>query len=318
MQISFGKRAFTSVVIGCFTLLLILLVGCNSQENADAWTRFVEPAVDLNLPTGLAADSLGNIYIFDSGSHRVLKLDQAGILLLEWGGQGSEEGQFDCYEDKGTICGIAVDEQDNIYVVDKGNYRIQKFDSAGNFLLAWGSQGTGDGQFVRPIYAAVDQQGHVFVTDDRNPVIQKFDANGLFLGKWGSLGTAEGQFNHATGIAIDSDGNVYVSDYENQNIQKFDNDGRFLLAWQTGTDARSGAPEAIAVDANDRIYVTDSELKQVVVFDQNGNTLQTMVLPGEGLLKRISPYGIAVDVAGNLFVSDRKNNRIVKYAVSLW
>ena len=301
--------------IGGFLLLVILLTACDRSEVADAWTSFAVADDIFALPTGLAADSSGNVYVFDSGNHRVLKFDPAGALLQQWGGEGSAEGQFNCYEDEGTICGLAVDAQDNVYVVDKGNYRIQKFDAAGNFILSWGSQGTGDGQFVRPIYVAVDAQGHVFVTDDRNPVVQKFDANGVFLGKWGSLGAAEGQFNHATGIAVDSEGNVYVSDYENQNIQKFDNNGRFLLSWRTGTTARFGTPEAIAIDANDRIYVTDSELKQVEVFDQNGETLQIIALPGLGLLNRISPYGIAVDLSMNLIVTDRENNRMITYAV---
>ncbi|MCA9954276.1 MAG: 6-bladed beta-propeller [Ardenticatenaceae bacterium] len=308
----------TVLWIGYLAVFFIFLVGCNRSDSAESWRDFAEPDTDLSLPTGLAVDSVGNVYVFDSGSHRVLKFDPAGALLRQWGGEGPAEGQFNCYEDKGTICGLAVDGQDNVYVVDKGNYRIQKFDADGNFLLSWGSQGTGDGQFVRPIYVAVDAQGHVFVTDDRNPVVQKFDADGVFLGKWGSQGAAAGQFYHATGIAVDSEGNVYISDYENQNIQKFDNNGRFLLTWKTGTNARTGTPEAIAIDANDRIYVTDSELKQVEIFDQNGETLQTIALPGLGLLNRISPYGIAVDLSGNLLVTDRANNRIVQYAVPVW
>lgn len=275
-------------------------------------------SVDLDLPTGLTADSAGNLYVFDSGKHRILKFDSQGSLILEWGSLGSEEGEFNCYEDKGTICGIAVDAQDNLYVVDKGNYRIQKFDGEGNFLLAWGSQGTEDGQFVRPIYVAVDAQNHVFVTDDRNPVIQKFDSSGQFLGKWGSFGKAEGQFRHATGIGIDSEGNIYVSDYENQRVQKFDNDGQFLMVWRTGANGQSGVPEAIAVDENDRVYVTDSDLKQIELFDQNGTSLKVVDLQGVGVFNRIAPYGIAVDLSGNLFISDRQNNRIMKYPALLW
>lgn len=299
--------------------LLASLIGCsNSSVSTIGELTLVGPAVTLNLPTGLATDSTGNLYIFDSGSHRVLKFDKEGNFILEWGGQGSEEGKFNCYEDKGTICGIAIDAQDNLYVVDKGNYRIQKFDGEGNFLLTWGGQGTEDGQFIRPIYVAIDSQNNVFVTDDRNPVIQKFDSNGQFLGKWGSFGEAEGQFRHATGIAVDSEGNVYVADYENRRIQKFDNDGQFLLAWETGNGGQSGVPEAIAVDGDDRIFVTDSDLKQVEIFDQNGATLNVVDLQGVGIFNRISPYGIAVDISGNLYISDRQNNRVMKYMVPLW
>ena len=264
----------------------------------------------------MAADTEGNLYVFNSGTHQVLKLDKAGNIILEFGELGPGESEFNCYEDKGTICGIAIDNQGSIFVVDKGNYRVQKFDNNGNFLAAWGSQGTEDGQFVRPIYVAADSQGNIFVTDDRNPVIQKFDNNGQFLLKWGSLGAGEGQFQHATGIAVDSAGNVYVSDYENQRVQKFDNNGQYLASWKTGlTNGRAGVPEAIVIDQNDRIYITDSKRKQVEIFNTMGQSLQTIDLAGTGLFNRISPYGIAIDMDNNLYVSDRYNESVLRYEI---
>lgn len=269
------------------------------------------PSFEFNLPTGLATDLAGNLYVLDSGSQRVLKFDRAGNSITDWGKFGTEPGSFIFYEDRGTCCGIAVDRQNNVFVVDKGNYRIQKFDDEGNFLMCWGGRGTGDGQFTRAIYVAVDTQGHVFVTDDRNPVVQKFDNHGQFLLKWGSLGNKEGQFNHATAIAADSEGNLYISDYENDCVQKFDNNGSFLTSWRMGKGG-TGTPEAIAIDRTDRIYIADSELNQIEVFDQAGFSLQRI-----GLLEGCSPYGIAVDLEGNLYVSDRENNRIMKYKVLL-
>lgn len=198
------------------------------------------PASNFNLPTGLAVDTAGCLYVVDSGSQRVLKFNRAGNLIFEWGKFGTQEGNFNFCEDKGTVCGIAVDRHGNVFVVDKGNYRIQKFDHSGNFLLAWGSRGTADSQFVRAIYVAVDVHGCVFVTDDRNPVIQKFDNNGRFLLKWGSQGNKDGQFNHATAIAADSRGDIYISDYENDRVQKFDNHGCFLTSWGMGeTEAQA-------------------------------------------------------------------------------
>ena len=130
---SVGKK---NIRICSFLLLVILLTACDRSKAADAWTSFAVADDIFALPTGLAADSSGNVYVFDSGNHRVLKLDPAGALLQQWGGEGSAEGQFNCYEDEGTICGLAVDAQDNVYVVDKGNYRIQKFDAAGYFILS--------------------------------------------------------------------------------------------------------------------------------------------------------------------------------------
>ena len=67
-----------------------------------------------------------------------------------------------------------MDSSGNVYVSDRYNHRIQKFDSSGNFLLKWGSFGTGDGQFARPRGNAVDSSGNVYVVDAYNHRIQKF------------------------------------------------------------------------------------------------------------------------------------------------
>ena len=90
---------------------------------------------------------------------------------------GSGDGEFTSL----GFGGIAVDLQGNVFVVDNGNFRIQKFDLDGNFLTAWGSEGTDDGQFVRAIGIAVDADGNVYVTDDENPFVQKFDNDGRCL-----------------------------------------------------------------------------------------------------------------------------------------
>lgn len=70
---------------------------------------------------------------------------------------------------------IAIDSSGGVYVVDKDNSRIQKFDSNGKFITKWGSRGSGDGQFHRlPEDVAVDSLGHVYVADTRNHRIQIF------------------------------------------------------------------------------------------------------------------------------------------------
>ena len=117
--------------------------------------------------------------------------------------------------------GIAVDSADNVYVVDNDNNRVQKFDSNGNFITTWGSEGSAVGQFKVPIGIAVDSAGNAYVTDFYENSIQKFDSNGNFITTWGSYGTGNGQFNWPTGITVDSSGNVYVADSGNNRIEVF-------------------------------------------------------------------------------------------------
>ena len=70
---------------------------------------------------------------------------------------GAANGQFN------QPIGIAVDSLNNVYVFEAGNFRIQKFDSIGNFITTWGSQGGGNGQFANPRGLAVDALGNVYV-----------------------------------------------------------------------------------------------------------------------------------------------------------
>jgi DNA-binding beta-propeller fold protein YncE len=77
-----------------------------------------------------------------------------------------------------------VDASGSVYVADTGNHRIQKFDSSGTFVIKWGTYGSGNGQFNKPVGIAVDASGYVYVADNDNYRIQKFakdsDDDGIF------------------------------------------------------------------------------------------------------------------------------------------
>ena len=92
-------------------------------------------------------------------------------------------GEVESIEFNGPA-GIDIDGGGNVFVVDFYNYRIQKFDANGNFIVKWGSFGTLDGQFKSPWGVAVDSLGNVYVTDTTNRRVQKFDSNGEFITNW--------------------------------------------------------------------------------------------------------------------------------------
>ena len=89
-------------------------------------------------PSGVAADSAGNVYVADSYNNRVQKFTSSGAFVTKWGSEGAGNGQFV------SVCGIAVDGAGNVYVGDQ-TMRIQKFSSTGTYLTQWGSYGTGNG-----------------------------------------------------------------------------------------------------------------------------------------------------------------------------
>ena len=169
----------------------------------------------FNEPYFVTVNPSDNVYVAESGNHRLQKFNSTGIFITKWGTWGTGDGQFR------NPSGVAVDSSGNVYVADGNNDRIQKFNSTGTFITKWGSTGTGDGQFSYLPGVAVDTSGSVYVVDCNNNRIQKFNSTGTFITKWGSSGTGDGQFKKPRGVAVDTSGNVYVADNENQRIQKF-------------------------------------------------------------------------------------------------
>ena len=117
----------------------------------------------LNTISGIACDSSGNVYVFDSGDSKVKVFDQNGVFVRQWGTVGSGDGQFGAGP-YGYLQMIAVDKNSQVYVCDPGNTRVQVFDSNGNFLRKWGQQGNLPGQFSanRPTAVFVSKNGSVY------------------------------------------------------------------------------------------------------------------------------------------------------------
>ncbi|HIG56559.1 MAG TPA: 6-bladed beta-propeller [Candidatus Latescibacteria bacterium] len=114
----------------------------------------------LNLPTDVAVLQDGSFYVSDGyGNTRVVKFSAQGEFLFEWGTPGSGPGEFDLPH------GIAVDENERVFVADRSNSRIQIFDSTGTFIAEWKSQGLG-----RPYSMAIGSDNSVYVVDGGDPI----------------------------------------------------------------------------------------------------------------------------------------------------
>ena len=262
---------------------------------------------DFDIPSGIAADASGNIYVADSGNYCIQKFDSSGNLLATWGGR---YGGFSSVDD------IAADASGNIYAVDRRNHCIQKFDGSGKFLTTWGTRGTGDGEFRCPAGIAVNAAGDVYVTDSGNHRIQKFDSSGKFLTTWGSQGSGNGEFQSPEGIAIDASGNIYVADSGNHRIQKFDGSGRYLMKWGSWGRGKGDFqwPVGIAADVSGNVYVFDRD--RIQKFDGSGRFLTTWGTRGTGdgeFLSSNYRENVATDASGNVYVTDSGNHRIQKF-----
>jgi streptogramin lyase len=262
-------------------------------------------------PEAIAVDQNGNVFVADSGNHRIEKFTSSGTFLLKWGSMGSAEGQFQ------TPDGLAVDADGNVYVADLNNNRIEKFDNDGTFLTSWGDAGNGDGQLSGPVGVAIDADGNVYVADRFNNRVQKFTSSGTFLTKWGTVGHGDGEFANPVGVSVDRNGNVYVADFFNDRIQKFTGTGVFLSKWgSTGSgDGQFIGPRAVAASEAGTVFAVDDGHDRIEVFTETGIFLAAWGSLGstDGLFN--SAIAVAVDPNGTVLVTD-DNHRVQRFVCS--
>lgn len=236
-------------------------------------------------------------------------------FVTKWGSMGSGDGQFD------QPWGIAAEGfnnvygNDNIYVADKNNARIQKFSSAGTFITKWGRQGNGDGEFNNPHGVAVNKYGAVYVTALYNDNVQKFNSNGSFILKWGGSGSGSSQFNSPRGIAVGQFDRTCVSEQGNYRLQVFSTSGVFVTMWgsQGSGDGQFDAPFGVAVDNLWNVYVVEAGNNRVQKFTESGSFVSKWGSSGTGDGQFSQPSGIAADREGYIYVGDRTNHRVQKF-----
>ena len=262
------------------------------------------PAVAARLyqPYGMAPDGAGNLYIADRGNHRIRKVDAAGMISTVAGGGLGGDGGAAVAAQLNRPTDVALDAAGNLYIADAGNRRIRKVDAAGVITTVAGdgrrgSDGDGgpavEAQLSSPYGVALDAAGNLYFSDSgyrpsdvsHRPRIRKVDAAGVittvagdgtagFSGDGGAAAAARLSFPY--GVALDAAGNLYIADRGNSRIRMVDTAGVITTVAGDGTRG-FGGDGGPAVEA--RLF---------------------------------SPYGVALDAAGNLYIADTWNHRIRK------
>jgi len=337
-------RKITSA--GVVTTLAGQAVGSGSVNGSGSAARF-------SSPVGAAVDGSGNVYVADYGNALVRKITPAGVVTTlagMAGVTGTNNGTGTAARFNGPA-GVAVDGSGNVYVAEYDNNAIRKITRAGVVSTLAGRPGTsgtnnGTGtaaRFNSPVGVAVDASGSVYVADTGNHAIRKISPAGVVTNLAGLVGTsgtndgvgAAARFNSPEGVAVDGSNYVYVADEGNSCIRKVAPDGTVTtLAGNSGNSgsddgtnsaALFNSPLGIAVDSARNLYVGDTGNQLVrkitpagVVTTIGGLAGTSGSTDGSGDEARFdSPYGVAVDTNGFVYVADSNEGTIRKGSPAL-
>lgn len=216
----------------------------------------------LTIPTAITTDGRDHIFVSDSGAHRVVEYDPDFNYVMSYGGT---EGPGAI----GVPGGMRVsDDRHELWVADTEASVLKVYTVGGEFLRQVGSQGSGDGQFYKPVGIALTKD-YVYVADMLNFRVEVIDYDGNHVRQWGGNCNAPGCFQRIKGIDVDSLGDVYVSDAAFSNVQMFDPAGQLLMFFGTGGE-RPGdlyLPAGLDVDAHDHIWVVSQYSWRVSEFE---------------------------------------------------
>ena len=227
--------------------------------------------------------------------------DSGYSYITEWGSHGADTDKFLSPQH------LTTDPNGNVYVYDLGSNGFKKFNSDGEYLLAWTSSN------IFHISGIVADDEYLYVTDERLNNVQKFTHDGLFISKWGTVGSSDGKFIQPKGIAQDLDKNIYVIDSGNNRIQVFTSNGTFIRSFGQDTFETKifVSLNDIAVDSSNNVYVTDARNSAIYVFNSLGNYVNEFGPNAGG--RHMAPLGMAVDDSDNIYVVDPSNQRVILF-----
>ena len=288
--------------------IVTTFAGSETAGTADG----VGTAASFSYIGGIAVDAAGNVYVSDSGNHKIRKITPTGVVTTLVGGGGSGYNGSGSADGTGTAAsfntpaGVAVDSIGNIYVADSGNHKIRKITPDGmvTTLAGSGAEGSANGtgafaSFRWPSSVAVDASGNVYVADIGNNKIRIISPAGVVTTIQQGAGSNDSQDIDVfglNGIAIASSGKLIAA--MSNSVLDFQKSG---LYWGYGRAFGDGYAEVSAHEFdNSSTYSTgvgrflDGRSSSGVVGSFNG------------------PSGVAVDSSGNVYIADRGNFAIRK------
>jgi len=235
--------------------------------------------VGLSGPTAVAVDSIGNVYIADTGHNAIAEWNAATQQLTSLVSSGLS-----------APAGVAVDGAGNVYIADTGHNALKEWNVFTQQVATLVSTG-----LSRPLGLAVDTSGNVYIADSLNNAIEEWNAATQQMNP-----LVPGGLNNPSGVAVDAAGNVYIADTGDSAIREL------VAATQQLTSlvpAGVNQPAGVAVDGSGNVYVADTGGSAIEEWSASTRQFTTLVPSGLS-----GPEGVAVDGAGNVYIADTGNN----------
>jgi streptogramin lyase len=258
----------------------------------------------------LTVDGSDNVWVaneqssnsINGGNGNVVKFSSTGQVLSGAGGF-SVGGVF-------FPQGLAADTTGNVWVVDYGDSLVSLLSPSGsavNGTTAWGS-----GQLALPVAVAVDASHDAWVANQSANTITRISADGSKVMQVGCC-------NGASGLAVDQGGNVWVANFFGNSVSEVSSAGAVLLNGQTGGGVDH--PQAVAIDGAGRVWVGNFHAGTLSEFSGSTAVVPgTPLSPATGLgtdAQLRSPFALAVDQSGNLWVTNSNGGNTVTVFVGL-
>lgn len=316
----------------------------------------------LGWPTGVALDTLGNLYIADTQNDTIRKVTASTGTISTIAGTGAQgfagDGGAATSAELYLPSSVAVDASGNIYIADRKNYRIRKVTAgtgvihtiAGNGTNGYSGNGVaGIGAEITDVYGiGSDPNGNLFLADSDSCVVREVSAatgvittvvgtpNQCGFAGDGALGTAA-KLQAPAGVAVDSSDNMYIADTSNFRIRKAALAGNVATA--AGNGSRSYAAGATALEASLSPQSATPDASGNVYIADTGNCVIRLVAAGTGDISTIAgtgpancgysgdggaatstslnnPTKVILDSSGNIYIADQNNCAVRKVAAS--
>ena len=308
----------------------------------------------VDHPYGTYVDAVGNIYFCDLFNHRVRKIDTSGIITTVAGNGTptfSGDGGPAVTASLKSPIGVIMDVVGNLYI--STNRHVRRVDPVGTITTFAGNGIAGfsgddgpaaDANLNGPYSMAFDTVGNLYFAETSNQRVRRVDTSGIittvagnggfgFSGDGGSATNAH--FSHPWDVAVDPSGNIYIADFANSRIRRVDNATGIIttfagavfpgsgIAGDGGfaTDALLGGPAGVSVDGLGNLFISEIRNNRIRKIDTS-NIITTVGGGGAGDGGPVSeanlnaPYGVALDAAGNLYITDGAYQRIRKIDAS--